>query len=143
MPNMGQTLRIVCKKPKGCGRKFSKPMGSRRQYCETCSPPRGKTTADVAAVVPGPGSPGWTPGRIESRALAELTERGRADTLEGEVVLRLARELDSGRLSGASLTSCAKQLLEAKRAAVEGTTPPEKDRLDQLAEQRARKAETA
>lgn len=127
-----------------CHRRFSRPLGSRREFCEECRPPRNRNQdAPAAPVLAGPGAPGWSPGRIESRALAELTAAGRAETLEGEIVVRLAREMDSGRVAGSALTSLAKQLLDAKSRAMVGIKPPDRDRVDDLADRRADKAATA
>lgn len=132
-------LRRICP---DCRRRFRPAKGTRRLYCETCRPSRVKPD-DPAPVLAGPGAPGWTPAPIEARTLAELTQRDRADTLEAAVMLRLARELDSGKLSGAALATVSARLFETRQMAFEGTTPPERDRLDELAAIRAAKAETA
>ncbi len=133
-------LRRVCP---GCKRRFRPAKATRRLYCETCRPSRSKAPDDPAPVLAGPGAPGWMPGPIESRALFELTAVERTDTLEAQIMLRLAREMDGGRLTGPALASLAKQLMAAKSVAFLGTTPPETDRVDELAEQRAAKAASA
>ena len=133
-------LRKTCP---GCKRRFRPAKGTRRLWCTDCKPSRTLAADEAAPVVLGPGSPGWIPGPIESRALADLTAVDRLDTVEGQLTIRLAREIDGGRLTGAALASLGKQLLESKRQATAGTRAPERDAIDELADARARKAETA
>lgn len=130
--------RKTCQKPKGCGTKFSRPLGSRRIYCEKCSPPR----ARLAAVADAPASDD-SPGAIEAQALVRLEVAGRVDTIEGQLLLRMAREADSGRATSAQLGSLAEKLLRVADVALEGAKPVERDALDELAERRAAKAASA
>ena len=113
-----------------CHQKFSRPLGSRREYCETCRPPRKKPQAPV--VLPG-GS--GEPGPIEAAAVAELEAVGRLGSVEGQLVVRLAREADRASVSGTQLSAVADRLLKAKEAALAGVAPPG-DLVDELMERR-------
>lgn len=123
-----------------CKRQFRPRKGTRRLYCETCRPPRERALADVDPI--GPDIP-TAPGRIEARALAELTQAGRHETLEAEVVLHLARQLDQGKHTGSQTAALVARLLDARGAAMHGAAPPVLDVVDELAAQRERKAATA
>ena len=128
------TTRHRCRQ---CSRKFSKPLGSRRIYCEECRPPRQKP----AAAEPAPPTSG--PGPIEAQALTRLEAAGRVDTIEGQLLLRLAREADSGRATAAQLGSLAEKLLRVADTALAGTKTREPDRLDELTARRLAKAAAA
>jgi hypothetical protein len=121
---------------KGCGRKFSRPLGSRRVYCETCSPPRKPKASGEPAPVVHVGT-----GPIEAAALAELTAASRVDTFAGQMWLRLAREADHA--PGAKVGTLVAAMLKVQTTALAGWKPPRNDRLDQLAAARARKAASA
>lgn len=123
--------RKTCAKP-NCHRKFSRPLGSRRVYCEDCSPPR-----KPAAAPPAPAAPEL--GEIESRVLAELEQAGRAETVEAAIVLRLAREMDTGRATASQLGALAPRLLAARQEALRGVKL-QTDRLDEVTARRLAKA---
>jgi hypothetical protein len=81
-------------------------------------------------------------GDLEARALATLTMAGRERTLEGGLVLKLARDLDRGGHSGSQTAALAARLMDATKVALSGAKP-EPDGLDELADRRRRKAEGA
>ena len=119
--------RMRCRK---CHLRFSKPMGSRRLDCETCSPPR-KAKADRPSEESGGVGP------IEARVLDDLELVDRQDTVQGLLVLALARDIDAGRVAPAQKGAAGQKLLVLLGAALEGTVRPSADRLDELAERRA------
>ena len=129
--------RKTCKRPKGCGKQFSRPLGSRRVYCEKCSPPRKPKRPDVA---PTP-IVRLGPGPLEVAAGAELAVMGRSDTFEGLLWLRMAREADAAE--GAQVGKLVGALLRAKALAVAGWEAPRNDRIDELARALAAKAASA
>jgi hypothetical protein len=124
------TIRLRCQK---CHGKFSKPQGSRRIYCEVCSPPR---KPPLSMRGPDPEVP-QTVGPIEARMLLDLEAVDRAETVEGLLVLNMARDIDSGRVAPAQKGIAGQRLLVLLGKALEGTKVPEPDRLDELAERRA------
>jgi hypothetical protein len=128
--------RRTCEKSH-CHRRFSRPLGSRRRYCEECSPPRKPRAGDA----PAPEPEGV--GQIEARVLAELQMAERAATVEGLIALSVARDLDSGKVAPAQKPSVGQKLAVLLAAALEGTRRPEPDRLDELSEARARRAASA
>jgi hypothetical protein len=123
-------IRLRCQK---CHTRFSKPQGSRRIYCETCSPPR-KPPVAMRDVDQG-ASEGVGP--IEARMLLDLEAVDRAETVEGLLVLNLARDIDSGRVAPAQKGIAGQRLLVLLGRALEGTKIPEPDRLDELSARRA------
>lgn len=129
--------RRTCQKPKGCGRKFSRPLGSRRIYCETCSPSRSKPL--VAVEVPADAGPG----PIELQAVVRLEAAGRVDTIEGQVLLRLAREADSGRATPSQLGTLGEKLIRVADVALAGVAKREPDALDEVTARRMAKAAAA
>lgn len=134
--------RRTCPKPRGCGRKFSRPLGSRRVFCETCRPPRKRSGPSDPGGKPDTPDPASLPAAtLELAAFAELQLAGRVDTFEGALWLRLAREADQA--PGSSVARLIPGLLKAKDTALAGWKRPTRDRVDQLAEARARKAAQA
>lgn len=84
--------------------------------------------APPAAVVVGP---------IEARLLADLTAVERHETVDGLVALSVARDIDAGRVAPAQKPAVGQKLALLVAAALEGTRPPARDRLDELADRRA------
>jgi len=130
--------RRTCAK-KGCPTKFSRPLGSRRVYCETCSPPRKPPVSERPEAPPVPLHQG--PGPLEVAAQAALTAAGRTDTFAGALWLRLAREADQA--PGPKVAVLVTAVLKARTEALEGWKPPRADAVDELARARTRKAESA
>lgn len=60
---------------------------------------------------------------------------GRLATVEGQLVVRLAREADRVSVGGTQLSAVADRLLKAKEAALAGVAPPG-DMVDELRERR-------
>jgi hypothetical protein len=125
---------------KGCGRKFSRPLGSRRVYCEKCSPPR---KPKAVAVAPSRSTDSSAPGPIETLALAQLQEAGRTETIEGLTLLRLAREMDGERATASQLGALAEKMLRIASVALAGARKAAPDRLDEITARRAAKAAAA
>lgn len=124
---------------KGCGRRFSRPLGSRRVYCETCSPPRKRKLPAPPEHPPPEQQP---PGTLELAALGELRLAGRVDTYEGVLWLRLSRDADQA--SGDKVARLIPSLLKAKDLALKGWKRPRPDDpVDELAARVARKAAEA
>ncbi|MBM0275105.1 hypothetical protein [Micromonospora tarensis] len=124
-------------KTKTCPERFTRPQGSRREYCERCRPPRQKP----AAVLPLPERP-TEPGPIETATRKELEARNRVDTTAGAIALRLARDLDSQLLTASQASSLSSQLLRTMAIATEGA-PAAPDEMDELAARRREKARGA
>lgn len=135
--------RRTCPKPKGCGRKFSRPLGSRRLYCETCSPPR-KPARGVVEGAPPPVLHGGEPGPIEAAALAQLQAVERHETVAGVLVLALARDIDAGTVTPAQKGGAGQKLIALLAEAMRGTTPPRQpDALDEITRRRMERAAAA
>lgn len=117
--------RKTCRK---CHAKFSRPLGSRRLDCESCSPPRERPQPAA-----GPEAPRKA-GELEVAVRAELERADRAETWRGAAAIRLARECDTAK--GSQVSSLIKQLEAAMAAALDGV-PPEPDFVDEVAERRA------
>lgn len=128
------STRMRCKT---CGSRFSRPLGSRRIHCEECRPPRAKPSTPVVV----PASSG--PGPVEAQALARLEEAGRVETIEGQTLLRLAREVDGGRATAAQLGTLAEKLLRVADIALAGARKAEPDWLDEVTARRMAKAAAA
>ena len=97
-----------CKRPippqKGPGR----PRG----FCDQCRPPRGATVTRISSPAP--------PESLLESTRQRLTFLGRAATPEGMLVLELARQIDAGGHSGASLASLSTAFTKALDKASEG-----------------------
>jgi hypothetical protein len=119
----------------GCKRQFRPAKGTRRLYCETCRPPRER-------VPDGQPAASEDPGPIEVRVRAELEQADRLETVEAEVVLRLAREMDSTRPTGSQLAAMTPRLLAARTEALRGVKLTT-DRLDEVTARRLAKAANA
>lgn len=119
-----------------CKRQFRPRKGTRRVYCETCRPPREQASLEQ---LPPPTD---APGPIETRVRAELELADRMKTVEAEVVLRLAREMDSARPTGSQLAALAPKLLAAKAEALRGVKL-QTDKLDEVTARRLAKAASA
>ena len=130
--------RRTCPKPQGCGRKFSRPLGSRRLYCETCRPPR-KRAEPLAPVIAGPGGAAPIVGPLEAATLAELEEVGRQSMSAGVEALHLARLQDAGGHTAQGAAALAKARREAFGVAMAGAKVAE-DALDELRRRRLAKA---
>jgi len=126
-------LRKVCP---GCKRRFRPAKGTRRLYCETCRPSRVKPDEP-------PPEPSGEAGPIEAQVRAELEAVDRQATVEGLIALSVAGDIDSGRVAPAQKPGVGQKLAVLLAAALEGTKRPEPDRLDELAEARARRAASA
>lgn len=134
--------RRTCQRPKGCGRRFSRPLGSRRVYCETCSPPRKPALASVQDAAPGPVREG--PGPVEVAALAQLQEVDRHETVAGVLVLGLARDIDAGRVLPAQKGGAGEKLVKLLAEALRGTTQKRApDALDEITARRMARAAAA
>lgn len=128
------TERTACPR---CRKRFARVVGTRRKYCEQCSPPR---RPPASAAPPAPVE--RPPGPVESRARIELERAGRLDTVEGLVLVNLARRLDDPATTGSQAASVARELREASRAALAGTVSSV-DPLDQLEARRRERAASA
>jgi hypothetical protein len=125
-----------------CHTKFSRPLGSRREYCETCRPPRKPSLADRAPSSPPPVDPGVGP--IEARTLSDLQAVERHDTVPGLLVLALARDIDRGVVKPEQKGVAGQRLLQLLTTALAGTqAPAPADRLDEVAARRIQKAAAA
>jgi DNA-directed RNA polymerase subunit RPC12/RpoP len=124
-------VRMRCGK---CHQRFTRPQGSRRIYCETCSPSRVKPLDPEVRSSPD------IPGPIEASVRAQLEAAERAGTVQGLVALSVAADLDAGRVAPAQKPGVGQKLAALVASAVEGTAPPTCDRLDELAEARTRRA---
>lgn len=123
------SVQIRCKNDK-CRRRFRKPAQSRRQFCETCRPPRERGPIEAP---PSPTPIG--PGECERAVRADLERAGRADAVPGVLACRLARQLDDATLTGAQAASLARQVQELLASAMAGVAPP-RDFVDEMAERR-------
>lgn len=127
------TIRMVCPKPKGCGRRFSKVIGSRRVYCEECSPPREQRTGPDKASGPAGDA---APGPIERRLLKDLQSADRHETVDGLGALAVARDVDHGRVPCSQKPRVLSQLAKLRDAALDGAVVAGSSRLDDLAKRR-------
>lgn len=132
----GQRMRC----PK-CKNRFTRPSGSSRLYCETCSPPRthGQATSLADAGSAG-GSLDVLPGRMEQAVLAELRQYGREDSVSGVAALLMARQADHGVNTGSQLAMLMDKVQTAVAKAIAGI-PPAGDWLDE--QQKAYEAKVA
>lgn len=73
--------------------------------------PPSPTPADVAT-------------HVQARVLAALTESGRVDTLDGQLALALAGQIDRGADSGSAMVSLARGVREAMAAALADLVVP-------------------
>lgn len=126
---MALAVRMRCAK---CSARFTRPQGSRRKSCETCSPSRVKPISD-----PSPSGPSDIAGPIEASIRARLDAVGRAETVEGLVAVSVARDIDAGRVAPAQKARVGQQLAGLMAAATAGAESPVRDRLDELTERRA------
>ena len=124
--------RRTCK-TKTCHTQFSRPLGSRRVYCEKCRPPRDRQAP--LPVIPTPDVL-RQPGELEVAVRAELVRTERLESWRGAAAVRLARECDTA--TGSQVSSLIKQLEAAMAAALDGV-PPEPDFVDEMAERRQAK----
>ena len=132
------TVTRRCKNDR-CKRRFRISAQSRRLFCEECRPSRAKSSdVDETTAPPAAG-----PGPIEAQSLARLEGAGRIDTIEGQLLLRLAREADDGRATASQLASLSEKLLRVADAALAGTKTREPDRLDELTARRLAKVAAA
>ena len=122
-----------------CGKQFRRERGSNRTKCYTCSPPR--TRRDDVVDEPAPEPVG--PGPIEAQAVAALEAADRVDTIEGQTLLRLAREADADRLTGSQLASVSKSILSVAEVALRGARRREPDKVDELTARRLAKQAAA
>ncbi|MGH3679586.1 MAG: hypothetical protein ACRDT2_04910 [Natronosporangium sp.] len=63
--------------------------------------------------------------------MAQLAAVGRGATLEGALVLKLARDLDQGGHTGSQTAALAARLMDATKVALAGAAP-EADVIDEL-----------
>lgn len=122
-----------------CPRRFTRATGSRRLYCEECSPPRRPAVEAVEA--PPAELPDGGPGPIEQAVAAELKRTGRAETIEGVALLAIARDAD--RLPPEKRAGVVEKLLRVKSLALVGTKRPESTAVDELARRRAERHASA
>lgn len=132
------SIRLRCGK---CRQRFSKQQGSRRIYCEACSPPR-KPPVGLRDVPSAPAGDGGR-GPIEARLWEDLAAVDRAETVDGLVALSVARDLDAGRVPPGQKPTVGAKLAGLRDKALEGTAPPTADRLDDLAARRAERERAA
>lgn len=130
---MALAVRMRCAK---CSARFTRPQGSRRKNCETCSPSR------VKPITEAPSSPDIV-GPIEASVRSQLDAVGRAESVEGLVAVSVARDIDAGRVTPAQKARVGQQLASLMAAATAGTAPPTQDALDELAQRRADRAASA
>lgn len=126
---MALSVRMRCAK---CSARFTRPQGSRRKNCETCSPSRVKPIDD-----PSPSGSSDIAGPIEASVVAQLAAVGRSGTVEGLGAVSVARDIDSGRVAPAQKPGVVLKLAALVAAALEGTQPPTRDGIDELAARRA------
>lgn len=117
---------------RACSGRFSRPLGSRRVFCEKCRPPVLRPDKHPAPAL----SPAASPGELEVAVRAELDRCRRLQAWRGAAAVRLARECDTA--SGTSVSSLIKQLEAAMLAALQDV-PPEPDFVDEVAARRQAK----
>jgi len=115
------------------GHRFSRPLGSRRIWCEKCRPPVVKSAPVVQLDI------GDQPARspLEQSAFLELAAVGRQDTPRGLLYLGLCRQFEAGGHTGSQMAALSARILEAQRAALEGAPRPG-DVVDDLQARRNR-----
>lgn len=125
----------------GCGRtvRQSPAGGGQRKHCEVCRPPRvRKPKADPAPAAPAEAPAG---GQMVARTTDKLRAAGRLDTIEGALLLAIARRMDSCE-SDTQFAALAGQYRQAIPAALPGQDDAA-DGIDQLAARRAAKRKAA
>jgi hypothetical protein len=126
-----------------CGRVF-KTTAKNRRKCFSCSPARlplghnpqvGESlpVTVIRPVIPEPPEPEHTPGRTELAVLAELTDYGWENTVDGVLALGLAESLDQRDVPGAQRTSMSKQLA-AMMGDIRALAPKPPDAIDEVKE---------
>ena len=130
-----------------CGRAIppQRGPGKPRKRCATCAPPRGKaadrqdaqglTAEPVRALAAPPDEADW-PQVVAVRGV--LAAAGREHAPAGVLALRLAAMVDEGGHTASGAAALARQLLATMDAALAGA-PKAADRLDEIAQRRARK----
>jgi hypothetical protein len=119
--------------------------------CYDCNPPKvGSALAFVPAPAPPPRDPAWlvnepsnahagapvepverVPGHMENTTQSELEHLGYENSIDGAILLRMARALDDPDLPGAQIASLSK-ILKAQLAEMRASAPPEDDDLDSM-----------
>lgn len=140
--------RMRCPNPKKnpkCVKRFTRPKGSSRLYCEVCAPPKlrakrpaaGGTVTGLPGVGQGAPEVERAPGPLEMAARAELASVGREGSMAGAVAVHLAQLMDGGGHTGSQTASLSRELRASLADAVAGAMPVG-DWLDEL--QQARQA---
>lgn len=104
--------------------------GRRRTMCENCSPRDLRKRSSPPSSTTPPEPPG--PGVVESTVRGELERVDRLTTVAGAIAVRLAQRLDATALTGSQAASLSAQLLKTMAVALEGTTPPVVDEVDEF-----------
>lgn len=136
--------RMRCPNPKknpDCQKRFTRPRGSSRLYCEVCAPPKrrakpGGTAVAVAGLPGGAAEVEYLQGPLETAARAELASVGREDSMAGAVALHLARQMDRGGHTGSQTATLSRELRASVAEAVHGAAPVG-DGVDELQKRRA------
>lgn len=128
--------RRTCQKPKGCGVKFSRPLGSRRIYCERCSPPRKPKLSEVPTL---PTAVPTGEHRLVVSTRSRLEAVGRLDSPDGVMALELAELIAAGGGTQSGIASLSTAWGKAMDRALAGAKPAE-DALDELRRRREAKA---
>ena len=106
-----------CKR-KGCGRRFTRPAGSRRVNCYECRPARGALAdATIAQFPPAQRDESIAETVVELTKL-ELLAAGRLGTRHGMVAVRIAERIDAG---SHTMAQDVKALREQMDIALAGT----------------------
>lgn len=107
------SVRLTCTK---CHRKFTRPQGTNRKRCFSCSPQRLRTVPadEVAAATP----PGDAPVGVVDAVESALDDAGTLGSWTAAAALDLARSIDRGGHSGSQLAALHAQLRTAMEAAL-------------------------
>lgn len=144
----------------GCGRVVTQNPagGGLRKFCEVCRPPRqrrkaaGEGSGQVRQSAPDPAAPVAPAGPrvlgpMEDATAGQLAAAGRSGTLQGHLLLNLARRMDEAEspsayatLAGQYRATIPDALPEAPPAAPDD---PLDDPLDQIARRRAERRAAA
>ena len=130
-----------------CGRVIppQRGPGKPRKRCTTCAPPRGKA-ADRPAPAPVVDlTAGKSPALLDESDWPQvvavrsvLAAAGREHAPAGVLALRLAAMVDEGGHTASGAAALARQLLATMDTALAGA-PKAADKLDEIAQRRARK----
>ena len=105
--------RKYCKRPKGCGKQFSRPLGSRRIYCEKCSPPKPKQDDGTENVGPEPNA------ELMAAARVMLSDAGERESTDGLLLLEIVDRIAARRVTAMGLAQLV-QAYQTQRIVVFG-----------------------